>query len=415
MKKILFIAYYYPPIKSGGGQRPLNFIKYLKKNNYDITLLTSTYKKTVYEHEIIRVFDISFNKDRRGFRYYVWLFLRLITECLIKVGFYSSIYSWWKNSVVRKSEKIIEFTKPDLIIVSYPPVETLEIGLFLSKKFNIPLISDFRDGLLFESIESKLLNNTSVLQSYYTKLEKKVVKNSLLITTVSAPISEYFKTEYKTEKVFTVYTGYDSDDYLKISGDKLIFERGFFNIVFTGRLNLSDSSNGIGSFFDVIAEIIREDVKLSNRIRIYLAGEFSKNELMDLKYLIDKKIIVLCGNLNRLDALIMQKQADLLLVITSITRSSIVTTKIFEYLKAGKPILALTYGTELEKIINDTNSGWVVHPFDGNSIKKTLIDIINDEKFYNSIKLNEEKIKFYSSEEQIRNFSLILKKKINKN
>jgi len=406
MKKVLFIAYYYPPIKSGGSKRPLNFIKYLKKSDYDVTLLTSSYKKSYFSKEIIRVFDISFNKDRRGCRLYVWLFLRLITECLIKIGFYRSIYSWWKNSVIRKSEKIIEFVKPDLIIVSYPPVETLEIGLFLSKKFNIPLISDFRDGLLFEPIEKTKINKYKIIKENYSDIEKKIVSNSISIISVSHPIADYFKDKYKKMESYTVYTGFDPDDHLNVFDDKLVFDNDFFNIVFTGRLSLSDSSNRIVGFFRVISNLI----KYNTMIRIYLAGEFDKREINFIYSLITKENVIFCGHLERKEVLSMQKKADLLLIITSVTRRSIVTTKIFEYLMSGTPVLALTHETILEKIVIDTGTGWVVHPQKVDLIESLLKKIIGNKKFYNSIKRDEKRINFYSSKEQVKQLVSIINK-----
>jgi len=315
MKKILFIAYYYPPIKSGGGQRPLNFIKYLKKNNYDVTLLTSTYKKTVFESEIIRVFDISFNKERRGFRYYVWLFLRLITECLIKFGFYSSIYSWWKNSVIRKSEKIIAFTKPDLIIVSYPPVETLEIGLFLSKKFNIPLISDFRDGLLFEPIEKTRINKYKIIKEKYSDIEKEIVHNSISIVSVSDPVSDYFINKYRKKESYTIYTGFDPEDSLNVKFNDGFFDINKFNILFTGRFSLADKNNRVQYFFDAIRSVVGEDKKKADKIVIHLIGEFNKDDIIPLTDLIEKGLIVNWGYMERNRVLELQKQANLYLLL----------------------------------------------------------------------------------------------------
>jgi len=411
MKKILFIAYYYPPIKSGGSQRPINFIKYLKKNKYDVTLLTSSYKKSYFSEEIIRIFDISFNKDRRGFRFFIWFFMRFITEFLIKIGFYHSIYSWWKNNAIRKSKKIIEKVEPDLIIVTYPPVETLEIGLFISQKYNIPLISDFRDGLLFEAIEKKLILRSKIVKLFYKKLEREIILNSSYIITVSDPITNYFKTEYKIKNVTTVYTGFDKEE-IKDLPVVDFFEDSKFNIVFTGRLNLSDSSNKTGNIFKAISKLVNENKEMEKKIRIYFAGEFSRNEFLQFSNLIEAGVLKNLGFLDRKSVLALQKSADLLLIITSIGRSGIVTSKIFEYLMSGTPILALTHETILGKIIVDTRTGWVVHPQKVDLIESLLRRIIGNKDFYNSISRDKKKINFYSSEEQIKQLVTVINKKV---
>jgi len=410
MKKILFIAYYYPPIKSGGGQRPLNFIKYLRKNDYDVTLLTSSYKKSYFSKEIIRIFDISYNKNKKGFRRCVWFLLRIITEFIIKIGFYHSIYSWWKNSVIRKSEKIIKFVKPDLIIVSYPPVETLEIGLFLSKKFNIPLISDFRDGLLFEPIEKTKINKYKIIKEKYSDIEKEIVSNSISIISVSHPIADYFKDKYEKMESYTVYTGFDPDDHLNDKPGDGYFNTNKFNILFTGRFSLADKNNRVKYFFDSIRSIVKEDKNKADEIVIHLIGEFNKDDITPLTDLIDQGLIVNCGYMKRDRVLELQSLSDLLLIITLPDRVSSVSTKIFEYLMSGTPILALTHETILEKIVIDTGTGWVVHPQKVDLIESLLKKIIGNKKFYNSIKRDEKRINFYSSKEQVKQLVNIINK-----
>jgi len=412
MKKILFIAYYYPPIKSGGSQRPINFIKYLKRNKYDVTLLTSSYKKSYFSEEIIRIFDISFNKDRRGFRFFIWLFMRFITEFLIKIGFYHSIYSWWRNNAIRKSKKIIEKVKPDLIIVTYPPVETLEIGLFISKKYNIPLISDFRDGLLFEPIEKTRIYKYKIIKEKYSDIEKEIVHNSISIISVSDPVSDYFINKYGKKESYTIYTGFDPEDNLKVKFNDGFFDINKFNILFTGRFSLADKNNRVQYFFDAIRGVVKEDKKKADKIVIHLIGEFNKDDITPLTDLIEKGLIVNWGYMKRDRVLELQKQADLLLIITLPDRVSSVSTKIFEYLMSGTPILALTHETILEKIVVDTRTGWVVHPQKVDLIESLLKKIIGNKIFYNSINREKKLIDFYSSDEQVKKLVTIIKKKI---
>jgi len=408
MKKILFIAYYYPPIKSGGSQRVINFIKYMRLNNFEVTLLTSSYKYSEFKTDIIRIFDLSFNMNRKGIKKIIWFILRIYTEFINKFGQYHSIYSWWKNNVKRNSEKIIKSVKPDIILVTYPPVETLELGLFFSNKFNIPMISDFRDGLLFESIEEKKLTKLKIINSYYKGLERNVIMNSSYVLTVSDPITNYFKTRYKLENVQTVYTGFDKDEIKYLQNKSEYFENNKFNIVFTGRLNLSDSSNKTGDFFNAVSDLIKDEGSLKNKIKIHLAGEFTKEESDSFSNLVNIGVIENLGFLSRQESLVLQRKSDLLLIITSIERSSIVTSKIFEYLMAEKPILAMTYGTELEKIIKLTKTGWVIHPHDYKGIKTLLQRVITDKNFYNQLKPDKKMIDSMSTKEQIEKLKNII-------
>ncbi len=409
-KKILFIAYYFPPIKSGGTKRIVNFAKYLKKSGHEIIVLTAGYTFSTYKKNIIRILDISFNKKRFGFRYLIWAFFRTFVEIFRYAGFSSSIYKMWERNVLKNKRKIIEFSNPDIIVASYPPVETLKIGLNLSDSFNIPLIADFRDGLIFEPIEAKLLKKSVNIKRSYQKLEEEICRRSSFISTASDPISNYFKMKYKLRNVFTIYSGYDPDLHIIKNIEKSILNKKMFNIVFTGRLYLSDSSNSSKNFFLAVRELIEENPALSEKFKINLFGEFTKKELSGIDDLISKKIVINMGYLGRSQIVRIQKAADLLLIITSTERQSIVTTKIFEYLMAKKPILALTFNTELGNIVNETKTGWVVNPANLSEIKVILKRIFEKKDFFNSLIPDIDKIKYYSIAEQMKIFQTILYK-----
>jgi glycosyltransferase involved in cell wall biosynthesis len=77
------------------------------------------------------------------------------------------------------------------------------------------------------------------------------------------------------------------------------------------------------------------------------------------------------GPLDRADALALQRSADVLVLITSRDPSE-ATGKLFEYLAAGRPILALAEGNEAERIVRETNTGITVPPDDVDAIADAL-------------------------------------------
>ncbi len=123
---------------------------------------------------MLRIYDPSHNMNRRGLRRWQWLFLRSVVEVLSRLGCYSSIYSYWRRSVLRRADMIRQQAAPEVIVATYPPVETLEIGLALAKKFEVPLVADFRDGLLFEPVESRRLRRFVSLQKKYKQVEAEI-------------------------------------------------------------------------------------------------------------------------------------------------------------------------------------------------------------------------------------------------
>lgn len=61
------------------------------------------------------------------------------------------------------------------------------------------------------------------------------------------------------------------------------------------------------------------------------------------------------------ESLALQRSADVLLLLTSNNRG-VATGKLFEYLGAGRPILALADGNEAARIVRETHSGITVPP-----------------------------------------------------
>ncbi|MCP4214559.1 MAG: glycosyltransferase family 4 protein [bacterium] len=441
---ILLIAYYFPPLNTGGTMRPVKTAKYLRKLGHQVTILTHTYGKnqlTPDDKGVIRIKDISFNKNRGGGRKFVWLLLRGWTEILNRLGIYHSIYSWWKQRVLKYGKYIIEIVQPDIILATYPPVETLEIGTELSKLYKIPLVSDFRDGLLFEPIEEKRMNRYTCIRETYKTIEQEALTASQLVITASEPISRYFRETYPDAGAETVFNGYDDEDFtfansydkprrnirehkgesfdsLTKAGEPAVknsFEvMGILapekvNILHTGRFSLSDAGAASGTFFQVLRELTVEKPELLNEFHVHLVGDLSTLELKEIQDLLTKDVVTYYGMMDRALCLKLQKKADLLLLVTQLNRCSVVSTKLFEYLRSGSPILALTHKTVAAHIVREGHAGWVSHPGNNKEIRDVLEHFISTGGPAKALLRDEEVISALSTEEQIKNLNRIFK------
>jgi glycosyltransferase involved in cell wall biosynthesis len=69
----------------------------------------------------------------------------------------------------------------------------------------------------------------------------------------------------------------------------------------------------------------------------------------------------------------LQRDADALLLLTSVGHASQATGKLFEYLTAGRPIIALARGNEAARIVSETSTGLTVAPNDPEAIADALL------------------------------------------
>lgn len=405
---ILLIAYYYPPINSGGTERPLKMAKYLPSFGHHVTVLTHTYdKRNTGDAATLRIYDPGYNCYRKGVYKALWGSLRLGVEALNRLGRYASIYSLWKRAVLNQAAHIMAAARPDVILATYPPVETLEIGLYLSQQYQLPLVADFRDGLLFEPIEQKRIQQYTCIQRTYAQVEHEVAHIASAILTVSPPITEYFKKQYNCSHALTIPNGFDPEDFEHL--DKTVsLESGKFHIVHTGRFGRSDAGCKIAPFFHALGQLISEHPRLKARLKLHLVGQIDTQEFEIIKDWVNEGIISYHGFQNRQTALSFQAKADLLLLITTVDRKSVATSKLFEYLGAGRPILGLTSQTYAETIIRSTGAGWTVHPDDENGMYDLLYKIMTDSEFYLSLRRAKTAIAAFSRVTQIEGLGNIL-------
>lgn len=402
---ILLVAYYFPPINCAGSVRPAQMAQWLRRCGHSVSVLTHGYAEgTDLSPEIIRVHDPAFVRAHRGKNFWHWAFWRGWAELQNSCARYASIFSPWRKAVLQRAEEIYQACHPDLILATYPPLEVLEIGLELSRLFNVPLVSDFRDGLLFCSIEEKRMRNHRCIREKYRETEKAIAAASTLIVAVTPVLQKYFLDTYPGSRCETVFNGYDEDEWNNLPG--LTLAPGYFHIVHTGRFALSDSATDIDPFLAALRQAGRNHP--NTPFRLHLIGEYSRREMSFLKDLIHSAVVVIHPLKDRRETLAYQKAADLLLLITRPGVRSGIPLKLFEYIFSGRPVLAVTDDLEVRRIVNESGTGWCVSPTDMASLVVILARIQTEPTLSGSLQPNRKAIEFYSWEKQMRKYNQII-------
>ncbi len=370
--KLLLISYHYSFSDSTGSLRPRAMSKYLPPNGVDVAVLTyrAQNEAVSYLDNIIGVKDIT--RDTVNLPvYYAW---RIWQKGLQKLGFYRSAHEFWRDTALNHADEIINRVKPDAILASYPSIEALEIGATLSEKYGLPFISDFRDGLLYEPVEADRLRQPAVRRQFEA-LEARIIRISHLVLTVSEPISAYFRKYYAHPEVITLHNGFDPNDILPDMSTAL--PSGVINIVHTGRLGTSEKGRDADALSVAVETLLARKPESALTFKLHFVGQLSQEEQTCLAPLVDKGVVTLWGHQPRAISLGFQRQADALLLITAPDKASIATGKLFEYLAANKPILALTRGTEAERIVREARAGLIASPDKPEEITAVLEELLS--------------------------------------
>lgn len=350
-KKVLLITAHFPPEISGGIGRPYSLYKYLPQFGYEIVVFTkNSYGKLENEHNIIR--SDSFTNWRQGKILSIKTFMRLITMPLFRfIIIYPDL--WWMFHCWQNIRKYLKINQIDYVYATFPSTECLQLGLKVSKTYNVPLIAEFRDGLVFESI----LIHSNLMQRFFMRhLENIVVKQSLWIVTVCDPLTSYFARKYRSNNVSTLYNGYDNDDFTesrvvrKTSLDK-------HRIVHFGNLNASRKGNRENLF------IALRNLKFSNIIwkdnfELCIFGRLKNEELSLINQYEVNDLITLREPVSKKNGFAyIAEHFDYMLFYGTEGHSSIVSSKVPEYFKLGKPILGICKGNFAEQLIALTQTG----------------------------------------------------------
>lgn len=384
-KKVLFIAYLFPPVAGGGVQRSSKFVKYLPQFDWEPIVLTVKEPYDFYSDDdlfnevkenckIYRTFSIEPMKwvrkiIKRTSQIRIELNntgeLRvkksLKPQFLVKLKTYFLIPDneiLWLPFAVWRGWRIIKKEKPLVIYSTASPFTDHLIALILKKLTRIPWVADFRDFWVdranFPQNKFRLFIDR--------KLEAIVFKNADHIITATPLMTEHFSKLYPDAKFTTITNGYDEDDFLRI--ENLQTPENEFRITYTGIFNKEQDPQKI---FQAVKNLIIKNNEFQNRINLRFIGQLDNpgdfENINSLKGLgLDKYSEIISYQPHQKVIEEMCKASVLLLLVGEYPKSAgIFTGKLFEYLRAKKPILAVVHPAGVAaEIVRKTNSGIVV-------------------------------------------------------
>ena len=408
--RVLIVAYYYPPISSGGSARPVAMVKHLTRLGHEVAVLTHSYRRPdTLEGDELRVYDPSHNRDRVGRGAVRWLARRLLSAGINLAGGYHSIYSAWRTRVLELATRLIASARPDVLVATYPPIEDLEIGLVLSERFGIPLVSDFRDGLLFEPIERDRIRRHRCVEKHYRGVEQAVAERAAAVVTVFPSLSAYFHDQYGRDDAVTITNGFDPEDFDGLPPSGLI-DRAACNIVHAGRFGGSYSGRDVRPLCAALDRLQDDGPAFGRDLRLHLVGELTAGERRCFRALVGRGLVVDHGGQPRPRTLAAEIEADALLLLTAADRPGSAPGKLFEYLGAGRPILGLTAGSFAEEIVRSTRSGWTVDPADSDGIAGLLRRVVGGDRARPAFAPDRERIAEFTRERLIGRLDGVLRR-----
>lgn len=384
-REVLMLAYHYAPADHTGTRRVSAFARYLPGLGYDPVVLTTDARGTLPDDaarqiyrapEVARLVAAPLRRLRpRPAGGQGGGPARLVADGrllrLLHAVMVPDMCVTWYPPAVRRGLALLRERPIRLIFSSSPPVTSHLVALRLKRRSGLPWVADFRDGWMFEPPNPAPLANP-LRARVELALEGLVVRQADQIVTVNETIAGDFARRYPRAagKVAVITNGYDPAALEGLrrrrQGD------GKLRLVYTGALGSSRAGTSIDGLLAALRGLRAEEPGLAGDIELALVGALSAAETALVEGAGLGRQVRLVGAVPHREALQQQIDADALLLVTVPGPSGVTTNKLFEYLAAGRPILALTGESHAAAIVRELGAGLIVAPDDVAAIQAAL-------------------------------------------
>lgn len=413
-KNLLYIAYHYPPILgSSGVHRTLAFTRFLQEQGWQTTVLTASlqaYDRWEEEQlkfipqniKVIRAFARNTAKQLSvNGKYFSWMALPDNWQSWIMGGFFSGL-------------KHIYQQRPNVIVSTYPIASAHIIGYLLHRATKIPWVADFRDPMAQADYPTDKRK-----KKIFEWIEKKAVKHCSNIILTAPGAVDFYRNKFPNvahdlwqlvpngfdQKIFDSVSICQVDNQAKNQTDKI-------TLLHSGVIYPSERDPS--ALFSAISELKQQGEISQNNFKLLLRATGHDLQYQDkLAALAISDIVELAPPIPYKSALQEMLTVDGLLLLQADNCDYQIPAKAYEYIRAQKPVLALTSAEgDTGKLLTSAGLSCITPLNDKEKIKIALIEFIKKLKNNDFVYLNEQEIFHYSRQYHAKTFEQLLNKAV---
>ena len=334
MRKLLIIAYAFPPFPAPGSARAWRFYKYLPEFGYETHILTASRP----DKPLPRVTFVP--PPPRSF----------LERVLRKFFFPADDDVLWIHPAITAAKRLIAETPVDAVLSTIPPIHGHTVAYLLKKRTGLPWIADYRDPVVGNPFRT-----TQGLPGLVDRvMDRRFFRTAdLLVAVTDRVVAEWIQSRPEVAgKTAVLWNGFDPDEYIvpkpiPLRSYRVLAHIGSF---YGGRNPVVPMAS--------IDRLIGRGVLNPERLRLRFIGPLepairSKNQRL-FDQLTALGCLECCPAIPRAQALEAMIEADQLMLADNNDSSvgQTVPAKLFEYIRVGRPILALTTsGSPVERIL----------------------------------------------------------------
>jgi glycosyltransferase involved in cell wall biosynthesis len=386
LRRVLVLAYYFPPMGMSGVQRVAKLVKYLPEFGWEPCVVTAE-PGAYFAHDPgllgeveaagVRVEATRSVDPTRLFGGGRTVALpsegkRSVLSAISQTVFLPDNKIGWLPFAMRRAQRLHRRLGFDAVFSSAPPYSSHLAAARLAKRWRVPLVVDFRDDWVENP---RHVYPTSAHRALHERLERRVLRASDLALTINPVIQRSLARSEPSADVRVLSQGFDLADFARSPseefGGEAVPPGERFRLTYTGVFY--DAQRPDFFLRAAAAFLARRPEARSATILTFagllpeyafaLAGECGLSEQLDFR-----------GYLSHTEATaLMQDSAALWLTVGERPGAeSISTGKLYDYIGAARPILALVPEGAARDELTGHGAAFLAEPTDVSAISSAI-------------------------------------------
>ena len=372
------VAYHYPPSHGSSGiQRTLKFSTYLHEFGWDPMILTVTpraYEK-VSESQMAEIPDgivveRAFGLDTARHLSIHGRYLRWMAQP-------DRWVTWWPAAVLA-GRRMIRDHRPTVIMSTYPIASAHLIARTLHRLSGLPWVADFRDSMTEPGYP-----RDKRTWAIHRSLERDIVHVCTRAVFTTQGTLAMYRSRYPDvppERWTVIENGFDEENFrdAEVRASKPLGAPGQIVLVHSGILYPEERDPQ--PLFAALRELKDEQTLDGKSLRLILRAPGNEAHYKEAvsQYEIDD-IVTIAPSVDYSSALREMMRADGLLLMQGAICNHQIPAKLYEYARAGRPIIALTdFAGDSARLLKEMGCRHVADMVDPNSIRAVFRSFIAD-------------------------------------